>query len=215
MMTALLRQFMLPQLAIGTIETVFNLLLQRSGQTLPILRKLADKTLKVELISPNITLFILFSETRTEWLNQYSGTPDCTITLASQILPKLRDRQHLATLINQQSVILQGDLQLLQQFSRLLDELETDPAELLSPIIGDVLAQASTNVVKMLFNRCQQQFSQQSHYLAENLTTEFSVVVHRLQIADFCDQVSELAQQAVKLEQKIAKLDTQRSSRTL
>ncbi|VEI47346.1 Uncharacterized protein conserved in bacteria [Actinobacillus equuli] len=44
--------------------------------------------------------------------------------------------------------MLNGDIQVLQHFTALLDELEKDPAELLSPFVGDVLAQTSTDFAK-------------------------------------------------------------------
>lgn len=202
----ILQQLMLPQFAFGAVETAFNTLLNRSLHTSAILRKLAGKILEIQLTSPNLHFFILFGESRTDWLGQYEGETDCSVTLQASVLPKLADKTQLSKLINDKSLVLNGDLQLLQHFSTLLDELEKDPAELLSPLIGDVASQALTNLGRGIFNQVKQQFSQNSRHLAENLMNERPVLVHRLQVADFCDQVAELEKQAMHLEEKFAKL---------
>ncbi|MDG6305165.1 SCP2 sterol-binding domain-containing protein [Glaesserella parasuis] len=205
-MKTLLQQLMLPQFALGALETAFNHLIERSPQTSPMLRKLAGKILKIQLNQPNIILFVIFSENRADWLANYEGEVDCAVSLDTTALPKLADKSKLSELINNKTLILTGDIQVLQHFSQLLDELEKDPAELLSRFIGDVPAQASTDFAKGIFTKVKNQFVQDSQHLVDNLTTERPVLVHRLQVVDFCDQVKELEQQAERLEQKFAKL---------
>ncbi|ATW42600.1 SCP2 sterol-binding domain-containing protein [Glaesserella parasuis] len=204
-MKTLLQQLMLPQFALGALETAFNHLIERSPQTSSMLRKLAGKILKIQLNQPNIILFVIFSENCADWLANYEGEVDCAVSLDATALPKLADKSKLSELINNKTLILTGDIQVLQHFSQLLDELEKDPAELLSRFIGDVPAQASTDFAKGIFTKVKNQFVQDSQHLVDNLTNERPVLVHRLQVVDFCDQVKELEQQAVRLEQKFAK----------
>ncbi|MDO4698804.1 MAG: SCP2 sterol-binding domain-containing protein [Pasteurellaceae bacterium] len=205
-MKAFLDQLMLRQFAVGGIETLFNGLLIRSPHLSPILRKMAGKILHIQLKNPDLAFFILFSENRTDWLSTYEGNADCSVSLEATTLPKLADKSQLSQLINQQKLVLNGDLQVLQQFSDLLDQLEKDPAEWLSHFIGDVPAQVSTDFAKGIFGKLKSQFEQNSRNLVDNLTTERPVFVHRLEVAHFCDQVEELAQQGGALEQKFAKL---------
>ncbi|ABN75057.1 ubiquinone biosynthesis accessory factor UbiJ [Actinobacillus pleuropneumoniae] len=207
MLSQLKQQLMLPQFAFGTIETAFNALLQRSPHVLPALRKLAGKCLHIELTSPAVNFYLIFSETRAEWLSVYEGEADCHVQLSFETLPKLADKAKLTELINNKSLVLNGDIQVLQHFTALLDELEKDPAELLSPFIGDVLAQTSTDFAKKLFNKLKGQIEQNHQHLAENLMNERPVLVHRLQAVNFYDQVAELEQQAVEFERKFAKFE--------
>ena len=205
-MNSLLQQLMLPQLAIGGIETAFNGLLKRSPHTAPTLRKLAGKVLYIRLNQPDLHFFILFNEQRTDWLNHYEGDIDCHISLDAMALPKLADKRQLSQLINNKTLVLNGDLELLQHFSNLLNELEKNPAELLSPFVGDVVAQVSTDFAQKLFGKAKQQFATNTQDMVENLMTERPVLVHRLEAVNFYDQVEQLAKQAVALEQKFAKL---------
>lgn len=206
MLNELKQQLMFPQFAFGLIETAFNVLLKRSPHIEPNLRKLTGKVLKIELTSPKMDFFILFGENRTDWLGSYESEPDCSVQLAFETLPKLADKQKLTELINNKSLVLHGDIQILQHFTALLEQLEKDPAELLSPFVGDVVAQTSTDFAKKLFHKAKAQFTQNNQHLVGNLMQERPVLVHRLQALNFYDQVEELAQQAVKLEQKFAKL---------
>ncbi|HDL5698960.1 TPA: SCP2 sterol-binding domain-containing protein [Mannheimia haemolytica] len=196
------QQLMLPQFTFGLIETAFNALLKRSPHIEPNLRKLSGKVLKIALTSPKIDFFVLFGENRTDWLGNYEGEADCSVQLAFETLPKLADKQKLTELINNKSLVLTGDIQVLQHFTALLEQLEKDPAELLSPFVGDVVAQTSTDLAKKLLGKIKAQFEQNNQHLVENLIQERPVLVHRLQAVNFYDQVEELAQQAVKLEQK-------------
>ncbi|GAB1668514.1 ubiquinone biosynthesis protein UbiJ [Mannheimia haemolytica] len=196
------QQLMLPQFTFGLIETAFNALLKRSPHIEPNLRKLSGKVLKIALTSPKIDFFVLFSESRTDWLGNYEGEADWTVQLAFDTLPKLADKQKLTELINNKSLVLTGDIQVLQHFTALLEQLEKDPAELLSPFVGDVVAQTSTDLAKKLLGKVKAQFEQNNQHLVENLIQERPVLVHRLRAVHFYDQVEELAQQALKLEQK-------------
>ncbi|AHG78894.1 SCP-2 sterol transfer [Mannheimia varigena USDA-ARS-USMARC-1388] len=206
MLNELKQQLMFPQFAFGLIEAAFNALLKRSLHIEPNLRKLTGKVLKIELTSPKMDFFILFGENRTDWLGSYEGELDCSVQLAFETLPKLADKQKLTDLINNKSLVLNGDIQVLQHFTTLLEQLEKDPAELLSPFIGDVLAQTSTDFAKKMAGKIKSQFELNNQHLVDNLMQERPVLVHRLQAVNFYDQVEELAQQAVKLEQKFAKL---------
>lgn len=206
MLHQLKQQLMLPQLAIAGLETTLNGLIKRSPHILPILRKLAGKNLQICLKQPDLTLFAFFNEQRIDWLGNYEGEVDCQVNLAATALPKLADKSHLTELINNQTLVLHGDLQVLQNFTTLLDDLDKNPAELLSPFIGDLLAQASTDVVKNILGRLKHQFQHNTESIIDNLMTERPVLVHQLEVIDFCDQVKELEKQAVQLEQKFAKL---------
>ncbi|MCK3655033.1 hypothetical protein A4G19_04420 [Pasteurellaceae bacterium Macca] len=198
------QQFLFSQLAVGALETAFNQLIKRSPHVAPQLRKLKGKILHIQLTAPHLSLFVIFSEQRSDWLTQYEGDADCAITLESTVLPKLADKSKLSELINQKQLLLTGDIQVLQHFNTLLDELEKNPAELLSPLLGDVLAQFSTDIASHLFGKIKQHTHTQAQYLVDNLMTERPVLVHTLEFVHFSDEVALLAEQAVKFEEKFA-----------
>lgn len=201
-----MNRFLLPQWTMALIETAFNALVSRSPHIQPLLRKLDGSVLQLTLAQPDARFFIVFSANRTDWLSEYEGEADCAVQLAPSALPHLADKSRLSDLINNKSLIIQGNIEVLQHFSALLDGLEKNPAELLSPFIGDVAAQLSTDVAKNAFGKFKQQLERNSRDWVDNLTTERALLVHPLQLADFSDQVQQLAQQVSQLEQRVAKL---------
>lgn len=206
-MNSVLQQLMLPQFAVASGELLFNKLLERSPHLSAILRKLDGKMLQIQLNQPTLSFYILFSEKRTDWLSNYEGEADCCVSLEASVLPKLADKSKLTELINNKSLVLQGDIQVLQHFTQLLEQLEKDPAELLSPFVGDVVAQSATDFARSIAQKAKNQFVRSRQNVVDNLLNERPVLVHRLELAYFCDQVEELAQQAVRLEQKFAKMN--------
>ncbi len=200
MLSQLKQQLMLPQITTSAIETAFNHLIKRSPHGLPTLKKMQQKTLCIKLLRPEFEWIINFSETQTDWLSHYEGEPDCRITLQSAVLPKLIDKSKLTELINNKTLLLEGDIQVLQHFVQLLDELEKNPAELLSPFVGDVIAQGSTDLAKGLLNKVKQQVFQTQEHLVDNLINERPVLVHQLEVANFCDEVTALEQRVNQLE---------------
>ncbi len=205
MLSQLKQQLMLPQITTSAMETAFNHLIKRSLHCLPTLKKLQEKTLHIKLLQPEFEWVINFSDTQTNWLSHYEGEPDCRVTLQSSVLPKLIDKSKLTELINNKTLLLEGDIQVLQHFVQLLDELEKNPAELLSPFVGDVIAQGSTDLAKGLLNKVKQQIFQTQEHLVDNLINERPVLVHQLEIANFCDEVTSLEQRVSQLEIRMQK----------
>lgn len=206
------QQLMLPQLTNGVIETAFNYLIGRSDVNLA-LAKLAGKVLKVVVTEPDRVFFIVFGQTSTTWLSQYEGQEDCAVQLKADILPKLSDKKKLTELINNQSLVLTGDIEVLQHFTALLAQLEKDPAELLSRYTGDVVAQASVDFIRKGIKTLRSQWQRNSQNLVDNLIQERPVLVHKLAVVDFCDQVTELSQRCEKLAKHIDELLQRRSTK--
>ncbi|AAP95632.1 ubiquinone biosynthesis accessory factor UbiJ [[Haemophilus] ducreyi] len=201
------QQLMLPQFSLAALETLLNALIKRSPHVKAPLGKLHNRILQIELSWPKVNLFFFFSHNRIDCLSDYPANADCCIQLALDTLPQLADKQKLTELINHKKLVLTGDLEVLQHFNTLLSELEQDPAELLSPFVGDVLAQSSTNFAQRLFRNIKKRIKQNNQHLIDNLMQERPVLVHRLQAVHFYDQIADLEQQAKRLEQKLAQCE--------
>lgn len=199
-----LKQHLMPsQFAFGALETAFNALIQRSPQVLPQLRKLTGKILQLELSSPALNAWLVFGDSRVEWLGVYEGEADCSVRLSFATLPKLADKQKLTELINNKSLVLNGDIQVLQHFTAVLGQLEKDPAELLSPFVGDVAVQTVTDFAQKIVGRLKGQIERNNRQMMDNLMNERPVLVHRLQAVDFYEQIAKLERRTAEFEQKL------------
>lgn len=197
---------MFPQFLRGALETLLNQLISHTEHCEAYLRKLDNKILAVNLQGIDFPLFFLFSAQRVEILGRYEGQTDCAVNLSPKLLLTMPKKAELSQFINDQSIQLQGDLQVLQDFVALLEFVEKDPAEWLSRYLGDVPAQGSINLLRQLKQVLQYKLTQSQQFWGERLTEEWQLVSPSLAIADFCTQVEQLAQDVAGLEQKIQKL---------
>ena len=115
-------------------------------------------------------------------------------------------KSQISQWINDKSIVLEGDLQVLQDFAALVEFLEKDPAELLSPYVGDIAAQSAVNFLRKITAIGRQKLSQSQRYWGERLTEEWQLISPALALADFADEVKTLEKQTALLEQKINQL---------
>lgn len=200
---------MLPQLVNASLETALNGLISRSQGISPILRRLNGKILAVNLSRFQQQLFLVFSLQRVDILQHYEGEADCSVEISPNLLLKFPKKSDLSQYINDKSIILQGDLQVLQDFAGLMEQLEKDPAELLSPYLGDVASQSAVNFARVLLGGLKQHSQTSGRYWSERLTEEYQLVAPALAIAHFCDEVKILEKQTALLAKKISYLQQQ------
>ncbi|MFU2077156.1 ubiquinone biosynthesis accessory factor UbiJ [Avibacterium endocarditidis] len=205
-----LQQLMLPQWLNGALESLLNYLLKRTAHSEIYLRKLNGKVLKINVQQIDFPIYFVFSPQRIDLLNQYEGEVDCAVNLKAQLLLQMPSKQQLSAHLNDQSIQLQGDLQVLQDFTALLEFLEKDPAELLSPFVGDVVAQSAVNFLRNFALMAKRKLQQSQQYWGERLTEEWAVISPSLAIADFCEQVKTLEKHTALVEQKLAQLEKNR-----
>lgn len=206
-----LHQLMLPQFFNASLETLFNYLLKRTKYSNTYLRKLNGKVLKTTIQPFDLPIYFVFSSQRVDLLNQYDGEADCIIDIKAKLLLEIPTKQQLSTYINDRSVQLQGDLQVLQDFTAFLEFLEKDPAELLSPFFGDVISQSAVNFLRYFSQMIKVKLQHSQQYWGERLTEEWGIISPSLAVADFCEQVKILEKHTALLEQKFTKSEAKRS----
>ncbi|ACA31425.1 ubiquinone biosynthesis accessory factor UbiJ [Histophilus somni] len=196
-------QFMLPQFINAGCELLLNYLLRRTSHRERYLRQLQGKILKLTLQKTHFSLYFVFSAQQVDLLNHYEGEADCTVDIAVNLLLQMPKKSEISRFINDNSLQFSGDLQILQDFVELMEMLEKDPAELISPYVGDVIAHSAVSFLKNLTESIKYRLTQSQQFWAERLTEEWTVLSSKLAVMDFCDQVESLAKQTALLEQKI------------
>ena len=105
--------------------------------------------------------------------NSIEGTvresSDCLIKTKLRTLIKLRDRHKMSALINRGDITIDGDMQVVQNWSALLDMAQWEPAQYLAPYIGDLAAQSLTVVAGKGVQLFSSLLSQQKGYLRDAL----------------------------------------------
>ncbi|MCG3462133.1 SCP2 domain-containing protein [Xenorhabdus bovienii] len=189
------------------LETTLNHLLYRETVLKSARMRLAGKVLSIELKEIKTPLVLIFSEKQVDVLSQWSESADCSMKTTFTALLKLRDRQCLSSLINSGEIVIEGDMQVMQQWSALLDMSEWDPAHYLSPYVGDIVAEGLSRVMKEGVKFASNAMTRQKTYLTESLTEEWRMAPNPLEVAYFSEEVNAVANDMSHMEKRLAALE--------
>ncbi|MDC9598030.1 ubiquinone biosynthesis protein UbiJ [Xenorhabdus anantnagensis] len=189
------------------LETTLNHLLYRETVLKPARLRLAGKILSIELKEIETPFVLIFSERQVDVLSQWSEPADCSMKATIPALLKLRDRQCLSALINSGEIVIEGDMQVIQQWSALLDMSEWDPAHYLSPYVGDIAAEGISRMMKKSFELASNTIARKKTYFAESLTEEWKMAPSALEVAYFNEEVNAVANKIDQLEKRLAALE--------
>ncbi|WJV54143.1 SCP2 domain-containing protein [Prodigiosinella aquatilis] len=192
---------------IAALETAFNQLLFRDRSMKAARQRLHGKTLRIDVAELGTPLVLVFTEHHLDIVSQWDDVPDCHLQTRLSALMKLRDRQHLSALMRSDELIVEGDIQVIQQFIGLLDLAEFDPAEWLAPYLGDVVAEGLSQAAHKTVGALTRTLCRQQHYLSETLTEEWRLVPGKLEGLWFQDEVTALEQSVSALTERLAKLE--------
>ncbi|GLR07365.1 hypothetical protein COO59_16845 [Mixta theicola] len=195
-----------PLLTAG-LETALNRILYRDRGLKAARQRLNGKVLQLRLQELSQPVTLVFSEHQVDVLGEWQDRCDCTVITRLSLLPKLRDRQQLTGMIRHGELEVEGDLQVVQQFSALIDMAELDPAEYLAPWTGDIVAQSISNVARRGLQLLRGDIQRKQRYLTETLTEEWRVAPGPLEMAWYGEEVDALERQASQLEQRLLQLE--------
>lgn len=195
------------QIATAAIETTMNTLLKDNPEHGRRLNRLKGKVLQIHLIEPKKTLTFVFSQ-QVDVLAHYEGSPDCFLSLHLAVLPQLKDQNNITRLIKQEKIELEGDLKLAQQFSELMEDCKPDVEEWLSRVTGDIVAHTVVQGAKEATGWLKEQANKHQSYAAQVLTEEWRIAPGPLEVAYFCDQISEIEASVTSVDARIESLET-------
>ncbi|ROR04660.1 SCP2 domain-containing protein [Erwinia sp. JUb26] len=195
----------LTPLLTASLETALNQILYRDRGLKAARQRLSGKSLAIELAELKQPVIFIFSDRQVDVIGDWDDKPDCTVKTRLSTLPKLRDRQQLTALIRSGELEVEGDLQLVQQFSALMDLAELDPAEYLAPWIGDIAAQGISQFARRGFQAVRRDVQRKQSYLAQTLTEEWRIAPGGLELAWFAEEVDALSTSLDALEARLNK----------
>ena len=150
---------------------------------------------------------LVFSERQVDVLSAWDGEADCTVITRLSVLPKLRNRQQLTALIRSGDLEVQGDLQVVQNMVSLCDLAEFDPAELLAPYTGDIVAEGVGKVLRGGAQFLLKGAERQQRYVAEAITEEWRLAPGPLELAWFAEETAAVERAVDALTKRLEKLE--------
>lgn len=188
------------------LETGVNKLHQLDSSAKQRRKQLDGTVFGIYLKELDKPFYFVISTQQIDILSTYEGQPDCFIRLNLSALNELQNKHQLTTLIKNEQLDVEGDIQLVQQFATLLTEMDIDWEEFLSTKIGDILAHKLCYQSKC----CQQGFAHKLKKLERQtallITEELKLAPSALEVAYFCDQVDEANQHSERLMKRLDSL---------
>ncbi|WP_354623874.1 SCP2 sterol-binding domain-containing protein [Psychromonas sp. MME2] len=193
----------LDNLFCGLLETAVNKIHQLDACAEQRRKQLDGTIFSVLIKELNKPLYFVISAQQIDILSQFEGTIDCSINVNISALPELQNNLQLTHLIKTEQLEVQGDIKLVQQFAQLLTEMNIDWEEFLSTKVGDVLAHKICYHLKSAKQDINQQLIKLQSHGAQIVTEELKIAPGPLQVAYFCDQVSDVEKQCAQLEARL------------
>lgn len=196
----------MPLLTAG-LETALNQVLYRDRGLKAARQRLKGKSLVIELAEVSSPLTLIFSEKQVDVMGEWNDVPDCSVKMGLGTLHTLRQRDRLTGLIRSGELEVEGDLQVVQQFSALIDLAELDPAEYLAPWTGDIVAQGIGQFTHRATKFIRLSLKRKQGYLSQALTEEWQVALGGLELAWFAGEVDAVTDEVAALQRRLDALE--------
>ncbi|WP_265497434.1 ubiquinone biosynthesis accessory factor UbiJ [Providencia rustigianii] len=200
-------------LVTAMMETSLNHMLFKEKVLQPARMRLAGKVMAIELKELNKTLTLIFAENHVDVLSEWQEPADCTIKTSLFTLIKLKDKQQLSQLISRGDIVIEGDMQIVQHWSSLLDLAIWNPAHYLSPYIGDVAAEGISKVLSKGACLASRLVKSQKTYVKDVILEEWKMAPSQLELVYFSDEVEQISNSMSQLEQRLNQLEEKNDSR--
>ena len=132
---------------------------------------------------------------------------DCYIQTSLFTLPELQDSSRLTSLIKQDKLQLEGDIQLAQAFSQLFLKLNIDWEEQLAKRTNDVLAHEVFRFGKNLFSKADKFLQSMQTILSEAAIEEKNIAAPATLVESFICEVTDLQSQSEQFEQRLQRFE--------
>jgi ubiquinone biosynthesis protein UbiJ len=182
---------LLPQLICATLEKVLHKVVAMDPESPALLQKVQGKQLALQL-QELPWRFVLSATADTLLLNQHNEKADCVIITDLATLQKLQDPSQLTRLIKQDKLQIEGDIQVAQQFSSMMQQLNPDWEQHLSGWLGDALAHKVATAIKQLQLYIQTQLLQMEQAAVELAQDELALSPTQAEMDQFSRDVSQL-----------------------
>lgn len=188
----------------GAVELGFEKLLAHTGAS-PRQYGLNGKSIAIQLSELSFPLYLFFDDSVTV-LGQYDGKTDVRVKASVFALRALREGESLSSLVKAGSLDIEGDLDVLQGFSRLLKEQQLDLGEPLARYIGDGPAHKLQAGGRRLGSELKRIGDKTLSHLAQLGTEEYRLTPHKIEFIHLKDNIEALAKATDAIENKINQL---------
>ena len=207
----------IPLPLLSTIETAFNAWLKLDGEALPRFAELDGKIIRFYITGLDLNLYFLPAASGIQVLGSYpdeeqGGMVDATIHGSPMALMRLSTSDNAGEAMLKSDVEIDGDMRIAEKFSAILRDVDIDWEELLSKLVGDIVAHQAGQVVNNVADWFKESKTAMQQNVAEYLSEESKLSPAEAEINEFMDQVDEVRMGVDRLEARIKLLQDKQTS---
>ncbi len=203
----------IPIALIGPIETAINAWLKLDEDTLPRFASLNGKIIRLHITGLDLNLYFLPSPSGIQVMENYpdadqGGVVDATIHGSPMALIRLGTSGNAGETLLKSDVEIDGDMRVAEKFSEILSEVDIDWEELLSKLVGDIIAHQAAQVAHNVSGWFKESAEAMKMNTAEYISEEARLTPAEAEVNYFMDQVDELRMGVDRLEARIKRLSS-------
>ena len=198
----------IPTPFLSAIEVAFNAWLKLDGEALPRFAALDGKIIRFHITGFDLNLYFLPAKSGIQVLGNYpdeaqGGIVDATIHGSPMALIRLSTSENAGEAMLKSDIEIEGDMRIAEKFSAILREVDIDWEELLSKLVGDIVAhqtgQVSRNITAWLKDTADAMQQNTGEYLSE----ESGLAPAQAEINDYMEQVDNIRMDVDRLDARI------------
>lgn len=196
----------LPTGVITGLDTAINRYLRLDPETLARISQLDARCIAIELRGLDLTLYALPHSNGITITDHYEETPDTTLNGTPIGLTRVGLGHNKERALFSGAVEISGNIETGRAFQNILEGMDIDWEEQLSHLTGDMVAHHVGNVVRHAGELFRQGSATAQQNTTEYLQEELRVLPARIEIENFCADVTQLAMAADRLAARVTRL---------
>ena len=215
----------IPLPVLSAIETALNAWLKLDGESLAKCEALEGKIIRLHITGLDLNLFFLPAVSGIQVMANYpdsaladeqddesevkfDGTVDATIHGSPMALMRLSTSDNAGASMLESDVEIDGDMRVAEKFSAILKEVDIDWEEILSKLVGDIIAHQAGQVVRSGSDWFSQSIEAMKLNTSEYLSEESKVTPAEAELEYYMDQVDDLRMDIDRLEARVKNIQS-------
>ena len=187
----------LPAPFLSAVETAINAWLKLDDEALPRFAELDGKIIRLHITGFDLNLYFFPSASGIQVLGNYpseedGGIVDSTIHGSPMALIRLGTSSNAGETMLKSDVEIDGDMRVAEKFSAILKEVDIDWEELLSKLVGDIIAHQAGQVARDATSWFKETAEAMKLNTAEYISEESKLSPTDAEVRDHIDQVDDV-----------------------
>ena len=201
----------IPISLLGPIETAINAWLKLDEETLPRFSAIDGKIIRLHITGLDLNMYFLPAPAGIQVLGNYpsedeGGIIDATIHGSPMALMRLSTANNAGETMLKSDVEIEGDIRIAEKFSEILREVDIDWEELLSKLVGDIVAHQAGQVTRNISGWFKETAESMKMNTSEYLSEETKLTPADAEVSYYMDQVDEMRMGVDRLEARVKHL---------